>query len=46
MIKRNEGQILIHCCNVDDLLIASEEQQEIIQELKDNSCSRSEVMDH
>ena len=32
--KRNEGQIQIHCKNVDDLLIESEEPQKIIQNLK------------
>ena len=31
---------------VDDLLIASEKPQEIIQDLKKNSSSKSKVMDH
>ena len=31
---------------VDDLLIAFEEPQKIIQDLKGNSSSRSKVMDH
>ena len=31
---------------VDDLLIASEKPQQIIQDLKENSSSKSKVMDH
>ena len=30
----------------DDLLIASEEPQQLIQDLKENSSSKSKVMDH
>ena len=46
MVKRKEGQYEYTAIYADDLLMASEEPQKIIQDLKEKFKLKSKMMDH